>query len=259
MTFTVADLHGNARGLKQALERACFNFEEDELIQLGDIVDGYSEVDEVINILLKIKNLVCVAGNHDEFFKGWLSTGVHSQRWKNGGFGTVSSYIRNKPYLQIIEEDNGYITNLNPGHIPYEHEKLLRSQVNYYVKDNNLFIHGGFNRHLKIKDQDPRIFTKDRDFWGAAMTYNKARKGHFRTADKFSRIFIGHTSVMNWDDPITGEPFTVPLKACNVINLDTGAGFSGKVTIMNVETEEYFQSDLAKELYPRDNGRRDEL
>jgi serine/threonine protein phosphatase 1 len=34
-----------------------------------------------------------------------------------------------------------------------------------------------------------------------------------------------------------------------VWNIDTGAGWSGKLTIMNVDTKEYWQSDLISELY----------
>ena len=39
------------------------------------------------------------------------------------------------------------------------------------------------------------------------------------------------------------------LKLCNIWALDTGAGWSGKLTIMNVNTHEYWQLDLSSELY----------
>jgi len=32
--------------------------------------------------------------------------------------------------------------------------------------------------------------------------------------------------------------------------LDTGASYSGRLTLMNVETKEYFQSSIIKDLYP---------
>lgn len=46
-----------------------------------------------------------------------------------------------------------------------------------------------------------------------------------------------------------------PTNACNIWNLDTGGGFEGKITIMNVDTKEYFQSDLCKDLYANERGR----
>lgn len=47
----------------------------------------------------------------------------------------------------------------------------------------------------------------------------------------------------------------LPVKALNVYNLDTGGGWEGKVTIMDVDTKGYWQSDLVKELYPNEKGR----
>ena len=37
--------------------------------------------------------------------------------------------------------------------------------------------------------------------------------------------------------------------------MDTGGGFNGKVTAMDIDTKEYFQSDFVKELYPIETGR----
>jgi len=32
--------------------------------------------------------------------------------------------------------------------------------------------------------------------------------------------------------------------------MDTGAGWSGKLTIMDIDTNEFWQSDVVKDLYP---------
>ena len=48
---------------------------------------------------------------------------------------------------------------------------------------------------------------------------------------------------------------TTPMFADKVINIDTGAAFNGKLTIMNAETLEYWQSDTVQELYPNEKGR----
>lgn len=45
------------------------------------------------------------------------------------------------------------------------------------------------------------------------------------------------------------------MNRCNVWNLDTGSGFSGKLTIMDIDTKEFWQSDFVRELYPNENGR----
>ncbi|HEY5593266.1 MAG TPA: hypothetical protein VIK55_19900 [Paludibacter sp.] len=48
---------------------------------------------------------------------------------------------------------------------------------------------------------------------------------------------------------------TTPQKNCNVWNLDTGGGWEGKITIMNVDNEEFWQSDKCSNLYPEIAGR----
>src|SRR5690606_31062181 len=133
---------------------------------------------------------------------------------------------------------------------------FLNSAIDYYIDDNeNCFVHGGFNRHYHIDEQNSELFYWDRDLWFQALSFGTVNpdeemqyKPIFRIKDKFKNIFIGHTTTLNWKT-------TEPMFAANIINLDTGAGFNGKVTIMNVETKEYWQSDLVKDLYG-DNFRR---
>ena len=67
-TFVMGDVHGAYKALKQCLERASFDYQNDCLIQLGDIADGGNEVYECVEELLKIKNLVAIKGNHDDWF-----------------------------------------------------------------------------------------------------------------------------------------------------------------------------------------------
>ena len=64
-------------------------------------------------------------------------------------------------------------------------------------------------------------------------------------ATPFSHIFIGHTNTLKWR---TDKPMHV----ANIYNIDTGAGHNGRLTIMNIETKEYWQSDLVEELYIRE-------
>jgi serine/threonine protein phosphatase 1 len=44
--FVIGDLHGAYKALEQCLDRSGFDYENDVLIQLGDIADGYPEVYE---------------------------------------------------------------------------------------------------------------------------------------------------------------------------------------------------------------------
>ena len=256
-TFVMGDIHGAYKALVQCLAKCNFDKEIDTLIQLGDICDGYDEVFECVKELLSIKNLIAIKGNHDNWFLQWLNAGVHPVKWEHGGYGTLKSYCEHERKFFFIH--NGVQTDLNPFHIPESHVDLFRFRQHLYYKDeenNRLFIHGGFNRHFSLKEQPSHIFYWDRDLWAAARNFESmgefAKKNYkFKVKDKFSEIFIGHTSTINYDTML-------PMKAANIYNIDTGAGFNGKLTIMDVNTKEYWQSDNVRELYKDQLGRNSE-
>lgn len=249
--FVIGDIHGGDLALKQCLERCNFNFEKDVLISLGDIVDGWSRVYECVELLLKVKNLIAIKGNHDEWFTDFIDFGNHPGL-NQGGKATLISYCRalNKDW---IDNYGIFNTSLLPEDIPVQHQLFFKNQLLYYKdEENRFFVHGGFNRHHSIEmieKIEPHSFYWDRDLWLAALSYgNIDIKYKFKIKDNFSEIFIGHTTTMNWK---TDQP----MKAANIWNLDTGAGFKGRLTIMNVDTKEYYQSDLVQELYPDEKGR----
>ena len=236
----MGDIHGNYRGLLQCLERSGFNKEEDILIQLGDVVDGWSESCECVTELLKIKNLISIKGNHDDAFNEWLVKGIHPFHWQQGAAATAASYIRYAGReCKIIPNMGAYLTDLTFADIPPTHQKFFNSQLLYYIdSENRCFVHGGFNRHFSIKDQSvPYIFYWDRNLWMQAMSYKGITVGpgetelSFKIKDKFKEVYIGHTATINWGK-------VIPMQAANIWNLDTGSGFKGKLTIMNIDTKE---------------------
>lgn len=262
-TLVIGDIHGNYKGLMQALERSKFDYENDTLISLGDVVDGHSQSFEVIEELLKIKNLIAVRGNHDDWFNTWITTGDNPSGWMQGQKATGESYLK-----QVHGEDN-FLYDYSTGHarvrmnntyVPESHQKFFAEQLPYYIDDKNrLFIHGGFNRHYKLEDQLDYIFWWDRDLWSQALSWESMGEvdlpGHapgfkpeFKMVEKFEEIFIGHTSTQFWGK-------NEPMHAANIWNLDTGGGWFGFVTIMDVDTKEFWQSDSGKTLYPEFKGR----
>src|SRR5690606_27091746 len=154
---------------------------------------------------------------------------------------------------------HGFSHNLNPGMVPETHRDLFRKARAYYKDDkNNLYIHGGFNRHALLRDQHPESFFWDRNLWRQALSFRAGGVGKFKMVEEFNQIFIGHTATTHWgkdeerkegqlgDKIITvpKHPITTPMKAANIINLDTGAGFAGKLTLWCVDDGHYVQSDL---------------
>jgi len=260
--FVCGDIHGNYKGLMQCLQRSNFDYENDTLIQLGDVADGWSEVYKCVEELLTIKNLISIKGNHCDWFNDWILFNKHPTDWQQGGLGTLKSYCEELDKLYYNKETGGYVTSLLDTDIPQSHRDFFRKQNRYYKdENNNIFVHGGFNRHYLLKNQmDDSIFWWDRDLWMQALSVKNLIetqgellelnqfKPKFNIKEPCNKIFIGHTATVSWKTD-------KPMKAANIWNLDTGAGFRGKLTIMNVDTEEYFQSDDVQVLYPNEKGR----
>lgn len=263
-TFVMGDVHGAYKAMIQALGRANFDPAVDQLISLGDIADGWSQTPECVQYLIQLKNLIAIRGNHDAWAQEWLEFGIAKDIWINqGGKATKEAYENAIKYPHFKFD---------------EHRDFFKHQINYYIDDQNRgFVHGGFVSRKGLGHEAHQTnYYWDRDLWQIAImsdssyvegvndegiTYTPRYKKH-------KEIFIGHTTTNAWkckphylefNDPRqeskTGA-ITVPMKRCNVWNLDTGGGFSGKVTVMNVDTHEYFQSDFVPTLYPNEAGRK---
>lgn len=228
-TFAIGDIHGNYRGLLQVLERSGFDKGSDRLFVLGDVCDGWDEVVECIDLLLTIPNMIAIMGNHDEWTRDWLKFGLDKYVWlTQGGQATVDSYSR---------YDNKKIEHL---------ENYFEKTHDYYIdENNNVYVHGGWVSKQGIEYSHRIDYLWDRSLWyGLGIAHHL---GHTPARTKqFNKVFIGHTALGSM----------IPEKRCNCWNLDTGAGWNGKLTIMNVDTEEYWQSDITDILYPEQKGRR---
>ena len=142
------------------------------------------------------------------------------------------------------------IPDYNYGTIKEKHLQLLNKAHPYFIdEDNNLYVHGGFDWHQPLSHQIEYDLTWDRHMLTTAIMWSRNMRDKERTMGDYRRVFVGHTSTSRL------QPDLTPVKACNVWALDQGAGWEGKLTLMNVETEEYFQSDIVKELYPDVKGR----
>jgi serine/threonine protein phosphatase 1 len=231
--LVMSDSHGSYKGIVQCLERSRFNPDQDQLIFLGDVVDGWSETKESIELLMQFKNLVYLLGNHDEwaiqFYQGEL---IHELRsWlRHGGEATMNSYGIGEP-------------------MPQEHLAFLLDAKPYYVTDDHkLFVHAGFNPALDITQTGTRELIWSRDFINRCHIQYKISPAF--TVAPFDQIYVGHT-------PTTDllESQTLPFCMGNVTMMDTGAAFQRCLSIMDVDTKQVWQSDRSKFLYPKERGR----
>lgn len=236
-TYLMGDIHGEYDKLIECLKAINFDYNNDQLIQLGDICDRGEYTFECVEELLKIKNLIAIKGNHDDCFVQGLIGGTYLL-YNQGCMETLRSYIKNcNLEIPLLPDCKVRATD-----IPDTHKRFWSSQIPYFIdKDNNCFVHGGFNRHHLIEETEKygeiADLWWDRDLLGAARSYSSMENNTypFKMKNNFKEVFIGHTPVQYF-----GE--STPQKYANIWDLDTGSGKGGILTIMDLETKEYFQS-----------------
>jgi len=222
-TFVLGDVHGGYRALRQCLERSAFNNDEDHLICLGDICDGWPDTKLCIDELLKIENLTYIMGNHDLLALEWMLTGKMNESWlAQGGQATVYAY-----------RDG----------VPSSHLLFLQEARPYFVSNDRLFVHAGFDPLRSLDEQDLDMFLWDRTL--ARKTLEAYQKKDQSPLTPFKEVYIGHT-------PVSGNR---PLFAGGVWLMDTGAGWNGVLCMKNITTKETFVSDPVPSLYPGVVGR----
>ncbi|MFA5745708.1 MAG: metallophosphoesterase [Candidatus Paceibacterota bacterium] len=216
--FCIADIHGRAPALIDVLDKSNFDFNNDQLIVLGDIVDGYPWTRECFDILNSIKNKIVCAANHDAWALNWFQTGQELPIWVHqGGYATMRSY------------------DFDHRNVPQEHIDLIKNAHTYYIDPrNNIYCHGGFNPKVDISNQTQEFITWDRTL--CKYAHDRWIQKNPATIKPYNHIFLGHTSTMMFHS-------TRPLIMGNVIMMDTGGGDIGKLSIMNTETLEWWQSD----------------
>lgn len=238
-TVVIGDIHGGFRALEQLLQRAQTK-EETKYIFVGDYVDGWSESAEVIAFLLRFSQqheCVFIRGNHDELLHRYLKSGESNPLWlSQGGESSVESYDR------ISEKEKK------------DHLGFFEKMVNYHIdSQNRLYVHAGFtNMHGPQHEYYPNLVYWDRTLWETACSLDpQLGKEDDRFPKRlllFEEIYIGHT-------PVTRVGYEKPANFANVWNVDTGAAFKGRISMLDTKTKEVWQSDPVYTLYPDEQGR----
>lgn len=222
-TFVIGDIHGAYRALRQCLEKSQFDYESDCLICLGDVSDGWPETKQAVDELLRIQNLTFILGNHDWWTLQWMLAGTVEQIWyEQGGKATIDSY-----------RDG----------IPADHIALLSDAAFYHILGNKLFVHAGINPLIPLEEQGKNIFLWDRSL--ASLALDLQQKTAMGKLSAFDEVYIGHTPI----------PCSEPVHSRGVWLMDTGAGWSGVLSMMNIDTKEMHISDPVPSLYPGVQGR----
>jgi serine/threonine protein phosphatase 1 len=246
-TLVIGDIHGNFQSLKNVLDIASFDIDNDRLIFLGDYIDGYNQSVEVVEHLIEINEFspfenIFLMGNHDSWMINALNEGLSNfrdpayieykyQAWmRNNGKDTYQSY------LKLSDEEI------------LKHKSQFYDLLKYYhIIGNKLYVHAGFDPDIGFsitRKKDKEEFLWNRSLFETACTKWKLRRDGVELSedliiDEFETIYIGHT-------PTVSVGITEPVKMGNVLNLDQGCKIDGRLTAWVEGEGTFFQTQVAE-------------
>lgn len=243
--FVIGDIHSSYKGLIQVFEKSNFSFKEDKAIFLGDINDGWSQSKECMDFIMSIPNKEVIMGNHDEWLLYYNLGKAHYENPSDLEFSTWKTHGGNETIKSLGDK------------IETKYLDFIKSFKYFHEEDNNLFVHAGYsldtddNDNLfELSKQHPYYLCWDRSFIN--HVFNKRKDNDYKLIGSWKEIFIGHTPTIK-----INEFYKTPKNWLNVWNMDTGSAFEGKISMMNIDSKEFFQSDESRKLYPDERGRND--
>lgn len=167
--YVVSELHGNCDSLEVILNKILplrkFKHQEDQIVLLGDYVDGdeggHKILDTLINIKAEYKDrVVCLKGNHEDLMLRAIYGSEDDYRYwlDKKGASTLTGYIkRNELDISPFSVVKSRLTDL----IPKTHIEFLQSLDLVHQYEGYCFFHGGFNVAKSIKENSPGSFMHD--------------------------------------------------------------------------------------------------
>lgn len=187
--FAISDIHGHATLMKEALDNAGFdkNNEEHFLVVLGDLFDRGSENRAVWEYLRGVKNKVITRGNHEDILERSLVSGVVNElQFVNGTASTLLEFFRNYSGGKYLNALSGVECDLR--------DRLIRhinATWDYFETENYIFTHG----FLPVSDEgslDAYEYANGEEWHRARWDRWPYRYGKFGIP-KDKTLVVGHT------------------------------------------------------------------
>jgi len=148
------------------------------------------------------------------WFYDWIVDGTELPLWTHqGGLATMESY------------------GFDRKNVPSAHKEFIKNSLRYFIDEkNNIYVHGGFNPKVPIEKQKLPTIVWDR-------TLIKYAREH--VIKQYNRVFVGHTTTQAIDKTVSH-----PITFNNLTMCDCGAGWMGRLALVDVDTFDYWVSDI---------------
>ena len=255
----VGDIHARYTMLREALDKASFDPDNDILYSVGDLCDRGTEPLETLRYLMSLPDFRPVLGNHDEWMEEFLVTERPDDVWfgHNGGNNTyqalltISDEERKKirrwlgtfPVIRI--ENDAIIVHGGFSEEYTETELINLSKIHRPVPMSKMYSPSLIRAGIDLEWMEGLLW--DRDYLFSSIPVNRRGSDFWPEREMppietSKTIYIGHTPLVYLTDgkPMYSEKY-------HLVALDTGAGSGlGPVTVLDMATREYWQSSLSK-------------
>ncbi|QDT90161.1 metallophosphoesterase family protein [Gimesia algae] len=215
--IAIGDIHGHNLALQALLEQIV-PVEDDTIVILGDYINRGPDSCGVIETLLELHEqcqLIPILGNHEEMMLDSRDDCHAEQRWMyQGGKATLESY-----------GDNAGI-----GQISQTHWRFLSECRPYYETENFIFTHANYCWYSAL-DQQP----------SSLLRWLSLKESEPRPHVSGKTVILGHTPGVIRDYGF-----------CRCI--DTGCGFGGQLTAMDVASNTSWQVTESGEVVASDHS-----
>lgn len=254
-TYALPDIHGNLKGLNQAIDTIFkqFDFKKDRIVFLGDYidrgVDSLGVVKRLYNLQKKYgsETIICLKGNHETMFLDWLHNPVNIEfimndyklrtinSFSQGHFDLCDFYLEYS-YGIIDRNTREDYTYKIAQHINAKHSDIINWLKNlpYYLdrieEENTLYIHGG------IEEEDlglswKEYTTEHQMVWKYPPSYGMNPYGF--------NIVSGHIMVDEfWK--FSDKPIYKPYLSGNHYYIDGASPYNDVLNILKVENNRFY-------------------
>lgn len=239
----IGDIHSSYDRLRNVLEKADFDKNNDNLYSTGDLCDRGRHPVETLKFLMGLPHFLPVAGNHDLWLYDALRSENPDEWWTehNGGDVTWTALAENDPGFRkkVMDWIGGFpLVRMSGRHIilhggpgDYRSEQDLCPLSRLTVADTWL----PQDRYGGIR-LDPRAENVcwDREYIRQATGGREPYRRPIPPFETTKTIICGHTPLNR----------VFHSDAYHITCIDTGSFVrDGHITVMNIDTGEFFQSD----------------
>lgn len=238
--FVVSDVHGHYTLMKEALDRAGFNPDNEEhfLVCCGDYFDRGTENYQVLKYMERLKNKALLRGNHEDMLLEIFKDGyIEEHNVHNGTVETLQEFFGKRCMNEFGEIDFSGNTSMLD-----RVEEFIQQTTDYFETEHYVFTHGWLPTKETVQGRiiHPNWRTLSKASWEDARWDKWIDM--YETCDRIpgKTIVCGHypTIFASWVDPSRGSRNVDIFYGNGVIVIDAGTATTGKVNVLIIEEEE---------------------